>query len=314
MGFFDSKERSATAKAVSDIEVIEISFEKLKPVYKQYPDYFKTIISSIVERLRTANNRIKFLEQESSAIDYSGKSEEHKLINEHSMLKVATLLSFLLEKHGVKMDEGVQIKNGELRKYGLRVFGIPMVRIMAGIDALQKASFLDIINDEEGNSKIYLKSVSELDNYIQWLNEEILKLEKNRIRLNTTSLEAMKFLTIYGDNGSEVEYKVKNPKDPDEWLIQNVWQLNIVPHKAEALEKHGISINDSSFKTLISLGLVAENVAESLEKVYVRYDRDKIDSLYPSYKLQFFINYVSDAAALSEGKEKEQDSKNEYRK
>ena len=64
MSFFDGKPRSATAVASNDAEVIEITFEDMEDIYKNIPDYIKTIVSSLAERLRTANQAIIHLQKQ----------------------------------------------------------------------------------------------------------------------------------------------------------------------------------------------------------------------------------------------------------
>ena len=62
MAFFDRKPRSATAIALTECELLEIPFDGLDKIYGQLPDYFKSIIASVVERLRKANATIRKLE------------------------------------------------------------------------------------------------------------------------------------------------------------------------------------------------------------------------------------------------------------
>ncbi|MDR3607304.1 MAG: cyclic nucleotide-binding domain-containing protein [Oligoflexia bacterium] len=64
LSFFDKRPRSATAVALTDIEALEIRFDCLEKVYAGIPDYFKTIISSVAERLRRADNQIRKLQTE----------------------------------------------------------------------------------------------------------------------------------------------------------------------------------------------------------------------------------------------------------
>src|SRR5262245_57091347 len=64
LSFFDRRPRSATAVALIEVEVIEITFEALEKVYQSIPDYMKTIMASMAERLRKANELIIRLQKE----------------------------------------------------------------------------------------------------------------------------------------------------------------------------------------------------------------------------------------------------------
>jgi CRP-like cAMP-binding protein len=70
LSFFDRQPRSASAIALTDVELMEISFDDLDKVYINVPDYLKTIIASVAERLRRANDTIRRL-QKKDTIDES---------------------------------------------------------------------------------------------------------------------------------------------------------------------------------------------------------------------------------------------------
>ena len=63
MSFFDRQPRSAAAMALTDVELMEIDFEALDKIYLGVPDYMKTIIASIVDRVRKANDTIRRLQK-----------------------------------------------------------------------------------------------------------------------------------------------------------------------------------------------------------------------------------------------------------
>ncbi len=62
--FFDRKPRSASAVAIIDVEVIEITFEALDKIYATIPDYMKTMIASLADRLRKSNELVIRLQKE----------------------------------------------------------------------------------------------------------------------------------------------------------------------------------------------------------------------------------------------------------
>ncbi len=64
LSFFDRQPRSATAVAIVEVEALELTFEALEQVYKNIPDYLKTIMASLAGRLRNANEQLKSLQRE----------------------------------------------------------------------------------------------------------------------------------------------------------------------------------------------------------------------------------------------------------
>jgi CRP/FNR family cyclic AMP-dependent transcriptional regulator len=63
LSFFDRQPRSATGVAIIDVEAMEISFESLEKIYSTVPDYMKTIMAAMAERLRKANDTIRQLQK-----------------------------------------------------------------------------------------------------------------------------------------------------------------------------------------------------------------------------------------------------------
>jgi CRP/FNR family transcriptional regulator, cyclic AMP receptor protein len=73
LSFFDRKARSAAAVAITEVEVLEFSFESLDAVYRDVPDYMRTIMASVAERLRKANETIRKLQR--NVVDERGREE-----------------------------------------------------------------------------------------------------------------------------------------------------------------------------------------------------------------------------------------------
>ena len=57
LSFFDQQPRSATAVALVETETLEIPFSDMEQIYRALPSYMKTIIASMAERLRRANEQ-----------------------------------------------------------------------------------------------------------------------------------------------------------------------------------------------------------------------------------------------------------------
>lgn len=64
LSFFDRKPRSADAEALTPVEVVEIPFEALDPIFGPAPDYLKKIMISLASRLRAADEMIRDLKEQ----------------------------------------------------------------------------------------------------------------------------------------------------------------------------------------------------------------------------------------------------------
>lgn len=74
LSFFDRQPRSAAAIALTEVEVLEISFKSLDKIYEDVPDYLKTIMASVAVRLRKANDTIRRLQR--NVIQESGEETQ----------------------------------------------------------------------------------------------------------------------------------------------------------------------------------------------------------------------------------------------
>ncbi|MCC7443053.1 MAG: cyclic nucleotide-binding domain-containing protein [Bdellovibrionales bacterium] len=63
LSFFDRMPRSAAAVALSEVEALEIDFRSLETVWAKVPDYWKTIMKAVAERLRKADDTIRRLQK-----------------------------------------------------------------------------------------------------------------------------------------------------------------------------------------------------------------------------------------------------------
>jgi len=59
MSFLDDGPRSASVKAITDCELIEIPREAFDKVFSSQPPWFQTLVKTLTDRLRKANARGK---------------------------------------------------------------------------------------------------------------------------------------------------------------------------------------------------------------------------------------------------------------
>lgn len=59
ISFLDSESRSATVKAISECDLIQIPQETIDGIFKTQPKWLEILVKTLAERLRKANARIK---------------------------------------------------------------------------------------------------------------------------------------------------------------------------------------------------------------------------------------------------------------
>src|SRR5271170_797693 len=70
MGFLDGGPRSASAEAIHDTDLMEITNVNLVEQLKVLPPWLMVLLKTIVNRLRSANNKIRQLETASTSYNY----------------------------------------------------------------------------------------------------------------------------------------------------------------------------------------------------------------------------------------------------
>ena len=63
LSFFDRQNRSASAFALTEVEVTEIPFDALEKLFASTPPYLRSMIASMADRLRKADEMIKRLQK-----------------------------------------------------------------------------------------------------------------------------------------------------------------------------------------------------------------------------------------------------------
>lgn len=59
LSFLDQEARSATVKAITEVELIKIPQETIDNIFKTQPKWLEILVKTLSERLRKANARIK---------------------------------------------------------------------------------------------------------------------------------------------------------------------------------------------------------------------------------------------------------------
>ena len=84
MAYFDEdgsgRKRSCSASAITPVEIIEVSFVAFGKTMQSLNPWFKTIITTLVTRLRKTNTRIRELEDNQASVSYGGKHSGYEFM------------------------------------------------------------------------------------------------------------------------------------------------------------------------------------------------------------------------------------------
>ncbi|MFA6236466.1 MAG: cyclic nucleotide-binding domain-containing protein [Bacteriovorax sp.] len=153
MSYFDpdNKKRSASAAAITQVDIIEISFTALEKTMAALNPWFKTLINTLAERLRKSNERVKALEN--NAVGFSG---EFKFFQSADIVKILSLMFFAFRSLGDNKDGKWSLHISKLKMYAVDIFNVNEAKLEEFIQLLINEKITEVALDEEGAPKILM--------------------------------------------------------------------------------------------------------------------------------------------------------------
>lgn len=153
MSYFDQeggRKRSCSAEAMIQTEVIEIGFQAFSKTMENLNPWFKTIINTLVDRLRIANNRVRELESNSTSVNYGGaKNAQYTFLKPIDVLKILATLFTVFKSHAEEIEAGIfKLSKKTLELYFHDVYSIHDVKYEMILFILEELSITDNTDDE----------------------------------------------------------------------------------------------------------------------------------------------------------------------
>ena len=190
MAFFDSKPRSAGAKAVSDTVVIELPFKALNAQFKTFPEWLKAIVRTVNTHLRNANTKIKNLEK--------ADSEDTVYFPPHTVNRLIGVIGLVASRYGEKTPEGLLVSQYTLRRYTIQVFQLPTAKMERMMSLLESFGYMKVEDLGEGKQKITVSNVDFLIRFCDFYTEWMFKAEEKRVTIEEKELKPLATLAFYG--------------------------------------------------------------------------------------------------------------------
>ena len=207
LAFLDGLPRSASAEALTDCELVEVSSQTFTAVVSSMPDWLKLLLKTVVGRLRTASTRIKQLEMASTSFetDREGKrSAQYTYLNPYDVMKVCTALLVSATRYGRPVDglpRALEFKFSTLERFGNQIMGVPSAKIQSLVEILAEVDLTRTTADE----KVQLLELEFLDFLTSYLNQENLLEPAKRHDLSARGFFVM---------GTLVKHLRSFPADP----------------------------------------------------------------------------------------------------
>ena len=164
--------------------MIEIPRGNFEEFLGTQPSWMKSLIQTLVTRLRSTNNRLRELESASTvyARDDEGKSTKiHEFLSNSEIMKLCSTLLLVSSRNGEKQaDNSFKVKAGWFQLYGNHIFGVPLAKIQAFLDTAQDVSFIKI-DRQKDHVDLFIHDPTKVEQFIHWLHEEHVKADDKKL-------------------------------------------------------------------------------------------------------------------------------------
>lgn len=289
MAFFDEdgsgRKRSCSAEALTSVEVIEISFSAFGKTMQSLNPWFKTIINTLVTRLRKSNSRIKELE-DNQASGYGLKAGSYEFIKPFEVMRILGTLFLIFKAHGEVKSQALSVHRRILTLYTSDMYQIMEAKLESILNILVEFGWMEIREDDDKLPNVFLMKNVEIVRQIFILyNAERHLPEDKKISVSDRLERAVgKLMEKLGDNLVIDIPHVK--KDRDE-LPKFTKYYNLGPIIDE-FRSGKIPLNLDHFDEGRQMGLFGEAV--SLEgTMHIEVDVVKMQKMWPVIR---FLNAV----------------------
>ncbi|MGC4057728.1 MAG: cyclic nucleotide-binding domain-containing protein [Chitinophagaceae bacterium] len=190
MAFFDEdgsgRKRSCSASALSQVEIIEISFVAFGKTMQTLNPWFKTIINTLAARMRKANNRVKELEDNQASVSYGGKHGGYEFMKPIEVMRILGTLFLVFKAHGeVKGQALVLNSRRRLTLYTFDMYQIIESKLESILELLVQLGWLEITDDADKNPMVLnLKNLEAVRQVFIFYNSERHLPDDKKLRVS----------------------------------------------------------------------------------------------------------------------------------
>lgn len=153
MAYFDpdSKTRSLSAAAITPTDIIEVSFAALDKTMAGLNPWFKTLINTITDRLKTTNDRLKAFENNSV-----GFSDDYKFFQSADVVKMLSIFFLTFRSLGENKEGKWYLNYNRVKMYALEIFNVNEAKLEEFVQLLKEEKIIEVEVDELDASKVLI--------------------------------------------------------------------------------------------------------------------------------------------------------------
>ena len=294
MAYFDDdgsgRKRSCAASALTSVEIIEISFVAFGKTMQSLNPWFKTIITTLVQRLRKSNTRIKELE-DNQAVSYGAKPSGYEFMKPIEVMRVLGTLFLVFKAHGELRSQSFVVNRKTLQLYTQDMYQIMEVKLESIVNLLVQLGWMEIQEDDDKSPNLLLlKNIEIIRQIFIYYNGERHLPEEKKMKIGEKC--EMLIAKMIEKAPANPLIDIPNLKIIDDVPPKFTKYYNISPLLSEFKSK-GISINADHLDDGKNVGLFGEVLMQD-GNVLVETDFPKIQKLYPIIR---FMNAIKKSNA-----------------
>lgn len=177
LAFLDGNPRSASAEALTDCDLIEISGPVFQNVLGQMPEWLKLLLKTIVGRLRSASNRIRQLETSSTTFDYSDKdgarAANYTYLMPADLMRTLSTILLVCARHGKVEPQGTEVSVQQISRVAGQMLSVPSAKITSILDLLAQCEYI-VSGNQSAELSVIVAQVDFLEKLLSYLCDENL--------------------------------------------------------------------------------------------------------------------------------------------
>jgi CRP/FNR family cyclic AMP-dependent transcriptional regulator len=290
MAYFDDdgsgRKRSCSAEAITPVEIIEISFIAFGKTMQSLNPWFKTIINTLVTRLRKTNMKVKELEDNQTSVNYSSKQSSYEFIRSIEVMRILGTIFLVFKAHGEHKQQSYAVSRKTLSLYTQDMYRIAEVKLETIINLLVDLGWMEVGEDEDKlPNLLILKDIDVVRQIFIYYTGERYLPENKRMKIGD-KCELLIIRMI--EHASLIPLiDIKNPQVVEDHAPKFTKYYNISPFLAE-LRLSQISAIADVVEDGKNIGLFGDVVMVD-DQMMVETDFPKLRKLYPVIR---FMNLI----------------------
>ena len=211
MGYFDTEDprRSCSASSIGDAEIIEISYESFKAIMKSTNPWIQLIISTLVQRMKVSNEKIKKLESNSVGYAAKGKGSGYKFYNLSEVIKILSTIYLVTSERGKEVEKGHGIHLNDLNGFLFDIYNVKFTVFEEFLLLLEDLKILSRTPDEDKLLKyIIIHDLNMMSQLMSFLESQRLATDEKAVKVRERCQMMLEKIVQDLDDKNETNEKV----------------------------------------------------------------------------------------------------------